>query len=1219
MKLRSILAILALIAFLSTVAGGYLYFSSLANSIMREADRQAAAQVSATRNLLAATMAENLRVVQTLAGLNECSWALAEPRAENLAAVNELLEHFSSSMRFDVCYLMDSSGNTVAATNRDRPDSFVGHNYAFRPYFVQAMRGLPTIYMAVGATTGIPGFFYSYPVYGPGGQGPLGVAVGKVAVDAADKLLRNTPHGQLLLVDSHGLVFLGPVRHWQYKILWAEADPNLEDLRRSRQFGEGPWENIGFQRQGANRALGPDGRQYLCYDLPVVNAPGWSVIYLRDYSGIFNGPAQPAVRRAGLTFVLFTVLIVGLVALLYRSASQDLKRRQRAETALAESEGRFRSIVEHSHDGIIIIDGNFCFTYVNQEFCRILAHTEEELLGRDFRLFLDEDSRALVQENYLRRRRGEPTPPRYEFNVVRRDGEKRRVETNSVVFTTPSGQQQTVAQLLDITERKQAEEALRVSEEKYRTILENMEEGYFELDLAGNFTFGNEAVVRFLGYSRTELYDLSWKKVMLQERWLGIVGQFQEVFKTGRPGIITDYPVKTWSGEIRTVETSISLMRDKTGQPMGYRGLSRDVTERVKAREALQASEEKYRTILESIGEGYFEVDLAGSLTFFNDTFCKIIGYDRDELPGMNYQRLCTPDGAAVILQRTSEVYRTGLPSRVMDYSIVTKSGETRILQGSAALLKDQSGGPVGFRGLAWDVTEVRQAEDALRESQERYRIVLDSNPDPMVIYDRDLQVVYFNPVFSEVFGWSLEECSGRPMEGFVPADAWAETEAMIRMVAEGERFTGLETRRTAKDGTVIPVSVSGASYRDKQGRIQGIVVNLRDVRQRKNLELQLQQAQKMEAVGTLASGIAHDFNNLLQVISGYVQLVMNKGGLKASHLKYLKETDLTVARASEVVQRLLTFSRKVATELKAVNLGREIRHTVRLLERTIPKMIRIETRLDQELSPVSGDASQIQQIVINLATNAKDAMPEGGALTIETANVTLDEDYCRTHLEARLGDHVRLRVSDTGVGMDPKTIEHIFEPFFTTKAVGEGTGLGLSTVYGIVKSHGGHIDCTSSPGLGTTFDIFFPALASEEAVPPGGEAALEEVHGGSETILLVDDEESIREIARDTLEVHGYSILEADSGEHALEIIHGAGGVIDLVVLDLGMPGMGGTNCLKELRRLAPDLKVVIATGYSTTGRVQDALSLGAQGLLNKPYRLVELLKTVRQVIDGV
>ena len=1217
MKLRSILLILALIAFLSTAVGGFLYFSFLTDSILRDAERRAAAQVMATQSLVSTTMAEDLRIVQTLAGFKELSRAILKPSSETLEAANELLDHFRLNMNFSVCYLMDRTGLTIAASNRNEPGSFVGSNYWFRPYFMQAMLGVPNIYMAIGVTTGVPGIFYSYPVYGPGDQGPVGVAVVKASLEGISKLLHNSPHGSLLLVDPHGLVFLDPGGAWQDKILWREADFDEKELRLSRQFGEGPWENLGFQRQGDNRALGPDGRKYLYYDLPLVNLPGWSLVYLRDYGEVLGGPAHPAIRRASLTFALLMLLIGGLVAVLYRSASQDLGRRKIAETAMAESEIRFRSIVEHSHDGIIILDEDFRFVYVNPEFCRIMAYPEEELLGRDFREYLNETSRELVQAHYLRRQRGEAAPPRYEFTVVRKDGQTRWVETNSTVLITPSGEIQTVGQLLDITERKQAEEALRVSEEKYRTILESMEEGYFELDLAGNFTYCNEAVVRFMGYSRSELYSRPWREFMIKEGWRHIVDKYHEVYNTGRPVLVRDYPIKISSGEVKTVEASISLIRDKSGLPVGFRGLSRDVTEWIKAREALQESEEKYRTILESIGEGYFEVDLDGSLTFFNDTFCRILGYSHEELLGLNHRRFSTPETAKAIFKRVNQVLLTGQPARIMEYPILNKNGETRFLQGSATLLKDRNGQPVGFRGVAWDVTDIKLAEEALRESEERYRIVLDSNPDPMAVYDMDHRVLYFNPAFSEVFGWTLEECAGRVMADFVPEDAWPETEVMMKMVAEGERFTGLETRRIAKDGSIIPVTVSGSSYRDKQGRLLGSVLNLRDVRQQKNLELQLQQAQKMEAVGTLASGIAHDFNNLLQVISGYVQLVMNKGGLKESHLKYLKETDLTVARASEVVQRLLTFSRKVATELKAVDLDREIRHTVRLLERTIPKMIQIDTRLAQGLRPVSGDASQIQQIVINLATNAKDAMPEGGILSIETSNVNLDQEYARTHLEAAPGEHVRLRVSDTGTGMDAKIVEHIFEPFFTTKPMGEGTGLGLSTVYGIVKSHGGHMVCSSTPGQGTTFDIYFPALPVGEAGPSADKSPIEQIRDGNETILLVDDEESIREIARDTLEFHGYSILEADSGEHALEIIHGAGSLIDLVVLDLGMPGMGGANCLKELRRVAPELKVVIATGYSATGRVQETLALGTQGLLNKPYRLMELLKIVRQALD--
>jgi signal transduction histidine kinase/ActR/RegA family two-component response regulator len=455
-------------------------------------------------------------------------------------------------------------------------------------------------------------------------------------------------------------------------------------------------------------------------------------------------------------------------------------------------------------------------------------------------------------------------------------------------------------------------------------------------------------------------------------------------------------------------------------------------------------------------------------------------------------------------------------------------------------------------------------------------------------------------------------------MSLFVPEETMVETREMIQMVRQGQRFSGVETKRYTKRGEAVPVSISGASYTDRNGRLWGSIINIRDVRTQKSLEAQLQQAQKMEAVGTLASGIAHDFNNLLQAMSGNVQLLIQRAGRDSDLLRYLNEVDQAVVRASDLVRRLLTFSRKVKPLLTPLDLGREIQATISLLERTIPKMIQIDLDMDQDLHPVFGDPGQIQQVLLNLASNAKDAMPEGGRLGILARNVLLSDDFCRLHADLEPGAFVQLVVQDTGVGMNEETLSHIFEPFFTTKEVGRGTGLGLSSIYGIMKSHRGFIQCHSRLGEGSRFDLYFPAGSSQVPQVSPGPPAENKTTAGQETILLVDDERAIRQVARDYLEECGYHILEADSGEAALAVFTQDPRRIDMVILDLGMPGMGGQRCLREILGIYPTARVVIASGYSTDGSVQESLALGARSFLGKPYRLSELLEKVRGVLGG-
>lgn len=383
----------------------------------------------------------------------------------------------------------------------------------------------------------------------------------------------------------------------------------------------------------------------------------------------------------------------------------------------------------------------------------------------------------------------------------------------------------------------------------------------------------------------------------------------------------------------------------------------------------------------------------------------------------------------------------------------------------------------------------------------------------------------------------------------------------------------------------------------------------------RGRLKEQLRQAQKMDAVGTLAGGIAHDFNNMLQVLSSQVQLLLMRseaGPLRESLIKM----DQTVNRAADLVRRLLTFSRRAETRRERMNLNTEVENVTALLRRTLPKSILIETRLAPELADIKADSVQMEQVLVNLAGNARDAMPEGGVLTIETDNVVLNEKQVQAFLGLQPGAHVQLKVSDTGCGMDEATSQHIFEPFFTTKGVGKGTGLGLSMVYGIVQDHGGAVACASRPGRGTLFTIVFPACSENESSDHDGEASrTQESLVGVETILLVDDEEMIRDVTTEMLTSFGYRVHHAASGEEAMKVYAREKERIDLVITDLGMPGMSGEALLDELFRTTPAARVIVASGYAQAMDFPGAKK--ASGMIAKPYAFDDLLRLVRQVLD--
>ena len=363
---------------------------------------------------------------------------------------------------------------------------------------------------------------------------------------------------------------------------------------------------------------------------------------------------------------------------------------------------------------------------------------------------------------------------------------------------------------------------------------------------------------------------------------------------------------------------------------------------------------------------------------------------------------------------------------------------------------------------------------------------------------------------------------------------------------------------------------------------------------------------------------MAHDFNNLLQGLAGYIEVLNRDAYRNGDSSRTLTEMDQTVHRGAELVRRLLTFSRKVEVKLKPVDLNREVQRAVSLLMRTIPKMIRIDLDVAEGLHPINGDAGQLEQIILNLGTNAKDAMPEGGLLSVKTANVAIGWEDLKDQIDAGTpGEFVRLSVADTGAGMDEETKSHIFEPFFTTKDVGSGTGLGMAAVYGIVKNHGGWIDCRSTLGKGTVFDIYFPALPGDSEIETPLSETETDIRGGTETILVVDDEPGIRETVMEILSDNGYRILTASNGEEALEVFRDHINQIDLVILDLGMPVMGGAVCFEQLREIRTDVRVIISSGYAADAEAF-ARTSKANSFLRKPFRMMQLLQTVRHVLDA-
>jgi two-component system, cell cycle sensor histidine kinase and response regulator CckA len=518
---------------------------------------------------------------------------------------------------------------------------------------------------------------------------------------------------------------------------------------------------------------------------------------------------------------------------------------------------------------------------------------------------------------------------------------------------------------------------------------------------------------------------------------------------------------------------------------------------------------------------------------------------------------------------------------------------------------------------------ELEEKNTRLRESEERYRLLVETMNDGLIMEDLNGAITYVNKKFTKMTGYPEEELIGRKASDFLN-----EANLMIYLryidLCHGGDISPFELTWLKKEGTILPTIVSPQSIVDDNGKIRGCFAVITDITERKNaeeekrsMEQHLQQAQKMESIGTLAGGISHDFNNSLQAIIGYSQiLLMDKDETNPDYSK-LTSIERAAQRASELTQQLLAFSRKVESKMRPIDLNKEVSEIRNLLERTIPKMINIQLNLEKYLYVVNADPSQIEQIMMNLAVNARDAIGEEGQIIISTENTTLNEIECRNFHGLVPGNYVILSMTDNGKGMTKNESERIFEPFFTTKAPGKGTGLGLSMVYGLVTKHNGYIACTSEPGVGTTFRIYLPAIKQE--IP----AITEKKEGpaparGTETILIVDDEQFVRELGEQILIKFGYKVIAATDGESALATYSKNMDKISLIILDLIMPGMGGKKCLEELLRIKPSLKVVITSGYSPEDDAKSAMESGAKGFISKPYNVKNMLKEVREVLDA-
>jgi len=510
------------------------------------------------------------------------------------------------------------------------------------------------------------------------------------------------------------------------------------------------------------------------------------------------------------------------------------------------------------------------------------------------------------------------------------------------------------------------------------------------------------------------------------------------------------------------------------------------------------------------------------------------------------------------------------------------------------------------------------KALQQVKESEARFRALGENAPDIIYTMDTEGLLTYINPAGESILGYKREVVLGQSFLFLVKkGDRDTYLRLLRRIKQNKETIKNFRMILLSRDGKERLFDVSGAPNFNSAGEMTGIVGTLKDLTEQYAMEKQLHQASKMNALGTLTGGISHDFNNIVQAISSYNELLMMKKTESDPEWRHLIGIHNLTQRATDLVKQMLLFSRKAESKLVPLDLNEEIGTFYSLLVSTLPKTIEIKMALADNLHLISGDASQLGQVIMNIAVNARDAMPEGGQMTISTENVTFNETCYLEDAQIKAGEYVQLRISDTGCGMNKEILRHIYEPFFTTKETGKGTGIGLAVVYGVLKNHHGYILCDSEPGRGTTFDFYLPALNALALEKRRNKEVLQEFYKGQETILLVDDEPHLLETGQELLAIAGYHVLTAASGEDALSVLDCKEADISLVILDLMMPGMGGLACLNKIRKLIPEMQVIVASGYSANARTQEITAKGAAAFIQKPYRFEELSKIIREVLD--
>jgi PAS domain S-box-containing protein len=759
-----------------------------------------------------------------------------------------------------------------------------------------------------------------------------------------------------------------------------------------------------------------------------------------------------------------------------------------------------------------------------------------------------------------------------------------------------------------------------------RMITDNVSDLIAILDLQGKRIFNSSSYKLLFGDPDKLKGSDSFREIHVDDREK-IKQIFEETIKTG-VGQITEYRFVLEDGTIRHIESQGDVIRNSSGQVENVIVISRDITEREQIEKALHDSEERLKSILKSIPDIIYRLDPLGKITFISAAIERY-GYRISDLVGKNILKLVHPEDREKAKYRINE-RRTGeRRTKSFEIRLVTADGKpihfedrTQAVPMEPIFLLEAEGlyetsqprqnAFIGTQGIARDITDRKKTESEVSMLAQALKCISEC----VTVTDLKNNIIFVNDAFLQKYGYERHELIGKPISIVRGKNLHAQSiEEILPQTIEGGWKGEILNKR--KDGVEFPIHLSTSVINNPSGYPLALIGVATDITDRKRLETQLQQSQKLEAIGKLAGGIAHDFNNLLTVIQGYSDLLLSKISVNDPIHNQIRQINDAANRAESLTRQLLAFSRKQIMKPRVIDLNNLIHEMEDMLRRLIGADIKFVINLGVDLGTIKADPGQIEQVIMNLAVNARDAMHHGGTMTIETLNTMIDHKFKNDYPETVVGNYIQLKISDTGFGMDKETQAHIFEPFFTTKEKGEGTGLGLATVYGIIKQSGGYIYVHSELTKGTTFNLYFPRvdepLDSEEKMKVADSNLY-----GSETIMVVEDQDEVRQLIMDALQLYGYTVLEAPHGGSALLTCEKFDGSIDLIISDIVMPQMNGQELVERLLPLQPNMKVLFISGYSEN-IVSDRNVLDPRMLyVQKPFTPIELLGKVRQVLDS-